>query len=212
MNAKIKIIIILISFMITVRSYAANEVLAYFSYKLVDRGIMLGVEIFDPKTNKSLFNDLKGNYIYKWTIKEGMNNLAKSSETNSVFFRLDFPLRNFNLKVGIYSLTGRDEPIYVLDKQISLPEPSVRIVKISSGITLPFNGKLSKDEFLSFKFSNFYLIPDRVVWSFNEAFLSKDKEITAQDFSDKKGFIKLQIFSNLNEKAFDLRSIQVDNF
>ncbi|GIW65120.1 MAG: hypothetical protein KatS3mg093_099 [Candidatus Parcubacteria bacterium] len=213
MRIKVEIIIILASLMIAnvgqKISYAANEATAYFSYKLTNKGIIFGVEIFDNKTGKSVINDSK-DYIYKWKLVSDREEKSKSSQSNSIFFLTDYRLTNFYLEVGIYRTIGSSQPVYVFNQEIIIPEPRVKIVKKFFNLTLPFNGQLNINELLSFKFYGFSSPPDRVMWLFNDAFISNLKEITKENLPENSGVIKIQVFSRLNEKASDFRSVKVD--
>lgn len=184
---------------------------SYFSVKKNNKGLTLGVEIIDTKTGKSVFTNKSGDYIFRWLILTDTNEeMSKKTFENTVFF-LIFEQRlfnSFNLKLEIYPLIGSNQPLYVFNEKIVLPEPRIQIVRKSSDLLLPLGGKINDDDFLVFIYDNFISPPNQSLWYFNDIFISNKRELNINDLPDRTGSLKLQVFSNLKERAVDFKSIK----
>ncbi|MCS7200607.1 MAG: hypothetical protein NZ822_00395 [Patescibacteria group bacterium] len=185
-----------------------DEPMAYFFYQPIRKGIMIGVEIINFKNGKTILTDKEGSYVYRWLIKTDTEEISKQSDSNVVFFLLNSRFNNFSVEVSVYPLLGRDQPLYTFRQDIVLPEPRLKMVKISGGLTLPFDGQLASNDILTFKFENFISPPDRVMWYLNEGFISNKRDISYEDLNSRSGILKLQVFSKLNEKAMEIKPIR----
>jgi hypothetical protein len=200
---KKKILLIIFSFLLI--STVTSQTI-YISSQKNQGVLMIGVEIFDPKTQTSL---KPSGYIYEWTFPDISLNPQKTM-SNLVFIlptRLDkFLFLDLNV-----SKPFSKENYFFKNQKVFLPEPKIKIVrKTSDGALLPFSGKLLENESLTVITKNFGSKKLTYVWELNGVFVSNEKEISAVKFPEKKGTLKLKIFGEeLREKVEEVQSIQI---
>jgi hypothetical protein len=201
---KKKILLIIFSFLLI--STVTSQTI-YISSQKNQGVLMIGVEIFDPKTQTSL---KPSGYIYEWTFPDISLNSQKTM-SNLVFIlptRLDkFLFLDLNV-----SKPFSKENYFFKNQKVFLPEPKIKIVrKTSSGALLPFSGKLFKNESLTVITKNFGSKKLTYIWELNGVFVSNEKEISAIRFPENKGTLKLKIFGEeLREKVEEVQSIQIE--
>jgi hypothetical protein len=201
---KNKILLIIFSFLLITNIEAQT---IYISSQKNQGGLMIGVEIFNQKTQTSL---KPSGYIYEWTFPDISLNSQKTM-SNFVFI---LPTRLGNLLFLDLNVSKpfSKETYFFKNQKVSLPEPKIKIVrKTSDGALLPFSGKLFKNESLTVITKNFGSKKLTYIWELNGVFVSNEKEIPAVRFPENKGILKLKIFGEeLREKAEEVQSIQIE--
>lgn len=186
------------------------QFIAYFNAEKNRNGIMLGVEVVNTKTGKTLVNN---NYVFQWSIlTDTGQSLSKKTFSNTVFFLVSDQTRafnNFNIKLEIYPLIGSSQPLYTFNQKVVLPEPQVKILRESSDLLLPLANQFGNDDKLVFVYDNFFIPPNQFLWYFNDVFISNKSEINVKDLPSKTGALKLQTFSKLKERAVDVKLIKI---
>jgi hypothetical protein len=181
--------------------------IVYLSSHKTSNGLMIGVEIFDKEKGFSL---KPSNYSYEWKMAGPFSESLKT-KTNILSLPQTQLEKALLLDIKIIDVSKK-KTYFFKNKKVPLVEPRVKIVrKTSEGFILPFGGKLKQNESLTIVTKNFASKKLTYVWEFNEVFLSNEKEISAGDFKEKNGTIKVKVFGEeLKEKAEDLQKIQIE--
>jgi len=195
-----------IIFSLLLISFVSAETI-YLSSKKNLNGLMIGIEVFNPKTKSSL---KPLGYIYEWTLPD--ISLEPQRTMNNVFFTSLPSFKNFlflDLKI---SKPFTQETYFFKNQKIFLSEPKAKIVrKTSEGIFFPLSGKLNRSDFLTVVVKNFASKNLTYVWEFNGVFVSNEKEISASNLKEKNGTIKVRVFGrDFKEKVDDFQTIQIE--
>jgi hypothetical protein len=178
----------------------------YLSIKKVPRGLMLGVEVLNQKTNLSLKPE---GYSYEWTFPD--ISLTSIKTFNNIFFlNLDkfFDVLFLNLKIS-QPLT---QEIYNFkNNKLILPLPQIKIVRQQDSLLLPLVSQLNKENSLRVITKNFSSQNLNYLWEFNGFFISNEKELTVSKLTEKSGTIKVKVSGSFPwERAEDLVKIQIE--
>jgi hypothetical protein len=198
MNKKL---IILILFFFSITNLIFAQAVPYFSFQKIKGGVFIGVEVFDKKTKIS-----KLDREYKWSIPS-ISAFPQKTPNNFIFV----PLKTLTNIIYI-DLNYKQNIEYSLNSNIlTLPSPKVKIVKKNKyGILLPLSN-LEQDDTLTVVIKNFSSKKLTYRWTFNQTFISDQKEISIRDLKEKSGLINVEVFDvNLKEKAEDSELINIE--
>ncbi|GIW67197.1 MAG: hypothetical protein KatS3mg096_065 [Candidatus Parcubacteria bacterium] len=201
--------LIIITSLLTIKNFALAKDNIYISFKKTAAGLVIGNEIFDHQTKKFL-NPTE--YIYEWTIPAlGIN--KQITYSNIIFIPLEGKISNIsniflNLKV---TKKFSDRVFYFNELKVSLLKPKVVIGLKRNNILIPLISKLKPDDILTLTTEGFSSTNLNYIWTFNEAFISNEKEISVSNLEEKNGIIKIKVFAPLTgEKAEDSAPIQIE--
>jgi len=201
---KKKFSLIILSFLIL--NFVSAEII-YISSQKKPGGLMIGVEIFDQKTNSSIKPE---EHIYEWTLPDILLKPQKTL-SNILFFSLP-RLNNLFLIDIKASKPLTKESYFFKNQKIFLTEPKVKIVrKTPEGFLLPLNKTIKQQDSLSIITKNFVSKNLTYIWEFNGIFISNEKEISVSNFKEKNGIIRIKIFgTDFIETSENVKTIQIE--
>jgi hypothetical protein len=185
----------------------ASAQIIYLSHKKSSNGLMIGAEVFNPKTKVSL---KPFGYNYEWTVPD--ISLESQKTTKNILF---IPLSRLSpsLLIDLQVRKPFSKEIYSFKNQkIFFKEPRVKIVrKDVNGIIFPLSGQVKKNESLVVNVQNFASKNLTYVWEFNGIFVSNSKELFIANLKEKSGAVKIKVFgTDLRERAEDIQRIQIE--
>lgn len=197
--------IILIFFLLFIFQICFAQLSPYFSFKKVPSGAMIGVEVFDQKTNQIL---LPKNYRYEWIISE-ISLIPQETFANNVFIFFENYLNSLSLRLKVSRFLGKES--YNFDTNLNLPSPQVKIVRKHQDILMPLLGKVTKNDYLVAMVKDFSSKDLQYYWDFNGSFISQDKEIPVYLLKGTAGILRLRVFGfSPRENAVDVQSIVIE--
>lgn len=194
----------LIFFLIFIsQTFVVAQNLPYFSIKKVSGGAMLGIEIFNLKTNTSF----EPRYFYHLSIK-------KIGFENKEFFNIFYiPFKslesvlfvNLNLdrllKTESYSFNGK----------LEIEPPKLYIIRKHKGLIMPLDFVLKNDDSLGVLAKDFSSKEIQFIWEFNNYFIGNGEEIPASYLKEKEGILRVRAYGILpRENAIVEKLIKIE--
>lgn len=194
---KLIFLILLFSF-----NLSLAQVISFFNALETEKGILIGAEIIDKKTNLVLNTKDK---IFKWEV-ESLYEEFKDFSTNIVYFiPSNLSINNLsiiNLTIEqtknkrVYNSSGRAEAIL----------PSLKIIKKTNGIALPLGNSITEDDILTVNIKNFPSTNLGYFWTFNNVLISNEKDVFVRDLKqlkDKKGILQVKVVNSSGKALID---------
>jgi len=196
MKKKLLLKILLLYFVLINFSLAQN----YYPYlsvlKIPNNKLMIGIEIFDPKTKSS--KDFKG---FNYEISSEQINIKPQTKPNKYFliFIKEFK-PEFSINLNISQLFSEKNYSFK-DLKIILEQPKVKMVVKNNKILSPLTERVDSNKSLTVLTKDFISNKLTYTWTFNGVFLSNNQEIFLYSLKNQKGIISVRVTNPLTKES-----------
>ncbi len=199
------IIIILIFFLVLSSKIVLAKVSPYFSFQKSPGGLMIGIEIFNEKTKKSL---KVTDYNYIWKIPD-VSLISRKTKSNIFFISLENISEFLKIDLGVSKPFSKEN--YSFTSEFINKPPLVKIAIKRNGILLPLELKLNKSDTLTVLTKNFSSKNLQYIWEFNGVFVSNEKEIPVSLLNENNGILKIKVYGYFpNEQGVAEKLIKIE--
>ncbi len=199
------VVLILLGIFLTKVDFVLAQFQPYFSIKKGWEGFVVGVEIIDQKTQKTIDPN---SYSYEWFFP--VISIDKFKSKNNLFFvKLEKVFSDLQINLKIKKILAKE--IYALESKVDLPAPIVKIVKKHKGIILPLETTLNSKDYITAIVDNFSGEDIKFIWEIDGFFVSNERDLPVSILPSKSGLLKVQVFGSFpREKAVDFKYIKIE--